>query len=181
MMSSDEPTIKQPSGATNPGLGEILLSGAGDKDATARVIAKWLDELIQIPGTNFRIGLEPIMAFVPGIGEFFASSISLVTVVEAVRNGVSPAVVGRMGLNMGLNALLGLIPGVGPAISAFFKSNTRNLMLLRRWQEGESRQLKKSSRWMLLAIVGALFLLFAGMIAAWCFYLWSMYRLVFGG
>jgi hypothetical protein len=169
-----------PSTSNDPGLGEVMDATGTDKDATARIIAKWLDELIRIPGTNFRIGLEPIMAFFPGIGEFLASSVSLVTVAESVRQGVSPSIVARMGLNMGFNALLGIIPGVGPALSAFFKSNTRNLMLLRRWQEGESVGLKKSSRWMLGLAVGFVFALFSVVLLAWAFYWWGMYQLVKG-
>ena len=162
------------------GLGEVIDHSANDKDATARIIAKWLDELIRIPGTNFRIGLEPIMAFFPGVGEVLASSVSLVTIVESVRQGVSPSVVARMGLNMVFNAMLGIIPGVGPALSAFFKSNTRNLMLLRRWQEGEGTQLRKGSRWLLGVAVGAVFLVFAVLMLLWALYWWSIFQVVKG-
>ncbi|MBL9115488.1 MAG: DUF4112 domain-containing protein [Verrucomicrobiaceae bacterium] len=163
-----------------PGMGEVIDLTANDKDATARIIAKWLDELIRIPGTNFRIGLEPIMAFFPGVGEVLASSVSLVTVVESVRQGVSPSIVARMGLNMGFNALLGIIPGIGPALSAFFKSNTRNLMLLRRWQEGEGNQLRKGSRWVLSLVVGAVFVVFAALMMLWALYWWSIFQIVKG-
>ncbi len=166
--------------AEDLGVWEVLQKGGSEKEATARIIAKWLDELIRIPGTNFRIGLEPIMALFPGIGEFLASSLSVVTIMEAVRNGVAPSVVGRMGLNMGFNAILGLIPGVGPALSALFKSNTRNLALLRRWQEGEDRALKKGSRTLLYVVVAAVFLLLSAGMIAWAAYLYAWFSLVRG-
>jgi hypothetical protein len=166
--------------AVDLGVWEVLQKGGSDKDATARIIAKWMDELICIPGTNFRIGLEPIMAFFPGIGEFFASSLSVVTIVESVRNGVAPSVIGRMGLNMGFNALLGIIPGAGPALSALFKSNTRNLILLRRWQEGEGKELKKGSRLLLYLVVGGVFLIFSALMIAWAFYLYTVISVIRG-
>ena len=170
------PAIEEPM----PGVGEVMKTAQSDRDATARIIAKWLDELIPIPGTNFRIGLEPIMALFPGVGEFLASSVSLVTIVEAVRTGVSPSVVGRMGVNMIVNALIGLIPGAGAPLSAFFKSNSRNLMLLRRWQEGEKQELKKGSRWILGGIVFAVFSVFALLMIVWAFYFWTLFKLFTG-
>jgi hypothetical protein len=146
-----------------------------EKEVTARIISKWMDELIRVPGTNFRIGLDPIMSFVPGIGDFLASSLGLVTVIESVRIGVAPSVIGRMGLNMATNALIGIVPIIGPVFSAFFKSNTRNLQLLRRWQEGEAGQVKKSSRMMMGIVVGLLFLLFSIVLVGWSFILWSLW------
>lgn len=152
-----------------------------EREATAKIVARWLDELIRIPGTNFRIGLDPIVAFVPGIGDFLASSVSLVTIIESVRTGVAPSVVGRMGLNMFANALLGIIPVVGPAFSAFFKSNTRNLQLLRRWQEGDAHEVRKGSRWLMGIMVGLAFVLFASVMIGWSFLFWSLWKSVRGG
>lgn len=151
-----------------------------EREATAKIVARWLDELIRIPGTNFRIGLDPIISFVPGIGDFLASSVSLVTIIESVRTGVSPSVVGRMGLNMLANALLGIIPVAGPAMSAFFKSNTRNLQLLRRWQEGDAHEVRKGSRWIMSIVVGLAFILFATVLIGWSFLFWSLWKGVRG-
>ena len=58
-----------------------------ERNATAQIIAHWLDDFIKIPGTTFRIGLDPIMSLVPGVGDFLASSVSLVTIIESVRTG----------------------------------------------------------------------------------------------
>jgi len=151
-----------------------------EREVTARIISKWLDELIRIPGTNFRIGLDPIMAFVPGIGDFLASSLGLVTVIESVRTGVAPSVVGRMGLNMLINALIGIVPFIGPAFSAFFKSNTRNLQLLRRWQEGEAHEVRRGSRLMMGIVVGLAFLIFGTVLIGWSFILWSFWKTLHG-
>src|SRR3954467_9190160 len=66
----------------------------------ARIVALWMDELIRIPGTNIRIGLDPIIGLFPGVGDFLASSVGLVTVAEGVRTGVPVPVLFRMAFNV---------------------------------------------------------------------------------
>ncbi len=145
------------------------------KHALAKIVAHWLDELIRLPGTKLRVGLEPIMAILPGIGEFLASSVSLATIVASIRAGVSATVVGRMGLNMMFNALLGIIPGIGPGLSAFFKSNSRNLQLLQRWQEGQGAELTKQSRWLIYGVLAVILGFFALMVVVWVYYVWTIW------
>lgn len=148
------------------------------RNETSRILAWWLDEFIRIPGTKFRIGLDPIIAFVPFVGDFLASSAGVVILIEAARNGVSIPVLARMGLNMLVNTFLDLLPGVGPFLSAFFKSNTRNLHLLHRWQSGQQTAVKRGT-WQLLLFVAFLGLLGVALwIALWMLYI-SMFLKLF--
>ena len=148
-----------------------------EKHATARIIARWLDELFPIPGTTFRIGLDPIISLIPGVGDIISSSVSFVVVLEAVRIGVSLSVILRMAFNMIVNALLDMIPGAGPAASIFFKSNSRNLELLHRWQAGQHKEVRHGSRLLLTFIVCACFLVLISLMAVWAFYAWTFARL----
>ncbi|MDB6140488.1 MAG: hypothetical protein JWO94_3560 [Verrucomicrobiaceae bacterium] len=150
---------------------------ASEKHATARIIARWLDELFPIPGTTFRVGLDPIISLVPGVGDIISSSVSFVVMLEAVRTGVSLSVIMRMAFNMIVNALLDMIPGAGPAASIFFKSNSRNLELLRRWQAGQHREVRRGSRLLLTLIVCLCFLVLMALMAVWAFYAWTFARL----
>jgi hypothetical protein len=152
----------------------------GERQATAKIIARWLDDLLRVPGTNFKIGLDPLLAFIPGIGDFLSSSVSAVVILEAVRKGVSLSVILRMGLNVLVNALFDAIPGAGPFLSAFFKSNSRNLQLLQRWQEGGQREVRRSSRQVLLAVVGIISLCVLISLLGWMFYFWLLLKLVHG-
>ena len=150
---------------------------AGVKNETSRIIAYWLDEFIRIPGTKFRIGLDPIIAFVPFIGDFLASSAGVVILVEAARNGVSIPVLARMGVNMLINTFFDVLPGIGPFLSAFFKSNTRNLHLLHRWQAGHQAAVKRGT-WRLfgfVALLGALGI--ALWVGLWMFYISILMKL----
>jgi len=134
-----------------------------DDHEVARIMARWMDNLILIPGTKFRIGLDPILALFPGIGDFLASSAGLVVLLEGVRSRVSFFVLAHMGLNMLFNAVLNLIPGIGAVGSAVFKSNARNLNLLRRWQAGQTRQVRRGS----LAVLLSLVLLLVAVVMVW--------------
>jgi hypothetical protein len=163
-----------PKKAAKPGVGEAL--ELKDKEITARIISKWLDELFRIPGTDFKIGLDPIIDFVPGIGDFLSSSVSLVVIIEAVRTRVSPSVVLRMVGNMCTNALIGAVPGIGPVFSAFFKSNKRNLGLLTKWHEGNQHEIQTKSRWFVLAWVGLIFLALSAVLLIWGFYIWGLWQ-----
>jgi hypothetical protein len=165
----------QPDAAQMPGVGETL--ELKDKDVTARIIARWLDELFCIPGTNFKIGLDPIIDFVPGIGDFLSSSVSLVVIIEAVRTHVSPSVVMRMMGNMVMNAIGGALPGVGPVFSAFFKSNKRNLELLNQWHAGHQHEIQTKSRSYMIFAVLLIFLALGTVLLIWAFYLWGLWAL----
>ena len=147
------------------------------KDETSRILAYWLDEFIRIPGTKIRIGLDPIISFVPVIGDFLASSAGVIILIESARNGVSIPVLARMGINLLINTFFDALPGIGPFISAFFKSNTRNLHLLHQWQAGNQAAVKRGT-WRLfgfVALLGALGI--ALWVALWMFYISLLMKL----
>lgn len=154
-----------------PGLG----TGRGHDAAVseiARLLARWLDETLRIPGTNFRIGLDPILALIPGIGDFLASGSGMIILLEAVRSGVSLAVLLRMAGNMLFNTFLDVVPIVGPVASAFFKSNSRNVRLLQRWQAGQQHAVRKSTLRLFAALAVVAMVMMGLLIGLWMFYFW---------
>ena len=98
-------------------------------------IFKWvallMDRLIRIPGLKKRLGLNPILDLVPGIGDIAAAFISVSVLIYGVRRGVPKVLLGRMALNVLINELVGIIPVVGSAFAFWFTANTRNYDLLR--------------------------------------------------
>ena len=135
----------------------------------ARFLAKWLDDFLRIPGTDFKIGLDPLLAIFPGIGSALSSAGGFVILIEAIRSHVSPSVLARMGGNMLLNSLLDSLPAIGPIASAFFKSNLRNLTLLQTWQSGRQEEVRRSTLRLWLALSLLLFLfgfMILGLLAA---------------
>jgi hypothetical protein len=135
--------------------------------------AGWL----RIPGTDFKIGLDPVLSLIPGFGSTIASGGGLIILIEAVRSQVSVPVLLRMAANMLLNTLFDYFPAVGPVASAFFKSNSRNLKLLTDWQAGQHDIIKRST-WRLFGVLGLIMLTLGAMLfGLFILYVWLLTRL----
>jgi hypothetical protein len=94
-----------------------------------RTVARIFDDLFEIPGTGFRIGLDPILGAVPVVGDALSAGLSLYVVLESARLGVSFTTLLRMLANVTLDAAVGSIPVVGSVFDAVWKANKRNLEL----------------------------------------------------
>jgi hypothetical protein len=120
---------------------------------------KWLalimDEIIRVPGTNFRFGLDPLIGLIPGIGDTSSALVSAVALIQAVRLGVPKVLIARMAMNILVNEAVGVIPVIGDAFSFWFKSNTRNYEILRHHRLGSSPP--RATDW--LFVVGILVVL----------------------
>lgn len=95
-------------------------------------LADLLDRSIRIPGTDYRIGLDPLIGLIPGIGDVIAAVMGVVIVWLAARAGVPRITLTRMGMNVLTNGLIGIVPGLSDLFSAWFKSNVRNVEVMRR-------------------------------------------------
>ncbi|AKS40500.1 DUF4112 domain-containing protein [Wenzhouxiangella marina] len=91
----------------------------------------WTDSQFGIPFTRFRIGIGPLIAMVPVIGDVADLLLSLFVLNEARRIGAGKAVIGRMLINLAIDFFGGLLPVVGDVFDMAFKANTRNTELLR--------------------------------------------------
>jgi len=98
-------------------------------------VPEWARRLsaLRIPGTQLRIGLDPILgALLPELGDALTAVLSLSLVMVAFRQRVPKWVLARMLVNIALDAVLGAIPFVGDAFDFAFKANERNLALIER-------------------------------------------------
>lgn len=95
-------------------------------------MAHWLDEAYRIPGTNFRIGWDTIIGLVPGVGDALTAVMSAWLINEARLLGVSRWTLLRMIGNIGIDSVVGAVPLVGDVFDATFKSNRKNMKLLKK-------------------------------------------------
>ena len=95
-------------------------------------LERLLEGLFVIPGLNRRIGLDVILDVLPVAGDTIGALLGAYMVWEARNLGMSKLQVARMLGNVGADWLLGLIPLVGAIPDLFFRSNTRNLRIIRR-------------------------------------------------
>jgi hypothetical protein len=99
-------------------------------------LAKFLDNAIAIPGTSHRVGFDAVIGLVPGVGDLITTALGGIIIVEAVRVKAPGSMVAKMVGNVLLDGLMGAVPGLGDVVDIFFRSNTRNLALLREHLKG---------------------------------------------
>jgi hypothetical protein len=93
--------------------------------------AELLDSQFRLPGTNVRLGLDPLLGLIPGIGDAATALISLGVVNEARRIGASNRALARMLVNIGVDSIVGTVPLVGDIFDVGYRANRRNVELLR--------------------------------------------------
>lgn len=91
-----------------------------------------LERALPIPGTDKRIGLDALLSFVPGVGSTVGAGLGAYLVWEGRNLGMNKWQIARMGKNIGFDWLLGLIPFVGVIPDFFFRSNSRNLRIIKK-------------------------------------------------
>jgi hypothetical protein len=101
-----------------------------DKLRRIRKIAKLLDTAIGIPGTKFRIGLDPILGLIPGGGDLVGAIISAYMIYLATSFGLEKSKITQMIKNIALETTVGFVPIVGDIFDVYFKANIRNLDIL---------------------------------------------------
>src|SRR3954468_12013783 len=123
-------------------------------------LAKLMDNQFRIPGTNFRFGLDALIGLIPGAGDLTTFGISGVMVFIMAQNGASGAVLARMILNVLIDTLIGAIPLIGDLFDFGFKSNTKNIRLMKEhYLEGRHQ----GGAWKVILPVMLIFIaLFAG-------------------
>jgi hypothetical protein len=118
-----------------------------DPDRSVSKLRQWaehlvtlLDDRFRIPGTDFRFGLDPIIGILfPGVGDAVTGAGSVGLMALALRRGVPRVVLFRMILNILVDVVAGSLPIVGDIFDAAYKSNRRNLELIREHETTGSR------------------------------------------
>jgi hypothetical protein len=92
-----------------------------------------LERIFVIPGINRPIGLDAIVGLIPVVGDLVTTAMGAWLVWEARNLGMSKFHLARMAGNIGIDTVIGAIPLVGDLFDFAFRSNSRNLKILKRW------------------------------------------------
>lgn len=111
-----------------------------DRMAQLDALATLMDTAFVIPGTNFRFGIDALIGLVPGIGDVITTAMSAWMIQQARQLGAPKHLIARMIGNTAIDGLIGIVPFLGDAFDAAFKSNRRNMKLLRDWMEREEQR-----------------------------------------
>ncbi|MBD1999688.1 DUF4112 domain-containing protein [Leptolyngbya sp. FACHB-541] len=119
-----------------------------------RQLSHVLDNAIPIPGTGYRIGLDPLLGLLPGAGDTVAGALSAYIVVEAARMGVPREILLRMASNIVLEVVLGSVPMLGDVFDATWKANARNIALLETHVDMPQPSRGSDRKFLILLILG---------------------------
>ncbi len=150
---------KQPTSLATPRAGDAR---AIEIEESLERLGWLMDDMIRLPVIGWRIGLDPLVGLIPGFGDTATSLVSFYILAAAVRYRVPKVTLLRMGMNLGIDYLVGSLPFVGDLFDAWWKSNQRNVDLLRKRatvSEEDARQ-GKISDWL---FVGLIIVLLAGL------------------
>ena len=94
---------------------------------------KLLERAFTVPGTNYRVGADAVVGLVPVVGDVITAAMGAWLVWEARNLGMSKFHLARMIGNVGFDTAIGAIPLAGDLFDLAFRSNSRNLRIVKRW------------------------------------------------
>lgn len=115
-------------------IGLALPTGTDAASVRARVTAmeKLLERSFMLPGINTPVGLDALIGLVPVLGDIVTTALGAYIVWEARNLGMSKWTLMRMGANVLFDTAIGAVPVVGDAADFLFRSNSRNLRIIRK-------------------------------------------------
>ncbi len=136
----------------------------GSPARISRTFAWFLDDLIGVPGTRIRFGVDPILSLVPFAGTAVGAVMGSVILVDAVRLRAPVTVLVRMVGNYVIDWLLGLLPFLGAFLDAAYRSNHKNFKLLER-TIADREQVRGTTFWYWISILAMVVLVIAVVLA----------------
>lgn len=142
-----------------------------------RWVAFFMDNLLRVPGTKVRFGLNPLLDFIPAVGDISAAFVSTSVLLYALRHGIPKMLLARMATNVLINEIVGAIPLVGSAFAFWFRANHRNYELLRA-HAGAPRERRRSDTIFVATILIVLFVIIAAGFLISILFVQSLFRLL---
>jgi Domain of unknown function (DUF4112) len=146
-------------------LERVRVSQSSNVEKSIERLGWLMDDLFRVPGLGWRFGLDALIGLIPGIGDTTTSLVSFYILASAVRYRVPKITLLRMGLNIGIDYAVGSLPVVGDLADAWWKSNQKNVELLKQRATVSAAEARKGriSDWL---FVGGIILFLIGLAIA---------------
>lgn len=131
-----------------------------------RTLVRVLDDVVTIPGTNFRFGLDALLGLIPGVGDVTGGVMSGMVILAASRAGAPRSVIARMVANAGIDMVVGTVPLLGDLFDMGWKANRKNLDLLDRYLERPTETKRASAGFVVGALIVVLLLVAGSVLIA---------------
>ena len=145
-----------------------LTAGQEQRLKALKHMSRLLDSAFVLPGTEIRIGLDPILGLVPGLGDLVSPLFAIAMLWQGRDLGIPRVVQFRMIFNVAIDALVGMLPIAGDIFDFAWKANDRNYALLERHAYEHRRP--TAGDWLFVAGLIALLLVIAAvpfLLAGW--------------
>jgi hypothetical protein len=160
---------------------EVLPPEEKQKRAAVEPVFRWvallMDNLLRIPGTKVRFGLNPLIDLIPAVGDISAAFVSTSVLLYALRHGIPKMLLARMATNVLLNEIVGAIPIVGSAFAFWFRANHRNYEMLRT-HAGAPRERRRSDTVFVVSVLVVLFLIIGAGFVISILFVQSLFRML---
>jgi hypothetical protein len=150
---------------SRPLTGELLPPERTTVDPLLEQISEWMDSKFEIPGLRWRFGLDALLGLVPGIGDTVTFAVSCYIIWAAAQHGASAITIARMGMNVGVDLAIGSIPLIGDVFDVAWKSNVRNVELLRRTLNVPAHARRRAEWFDWLVVIGGTAVLFVALVS----------------
>ena len=130
-------------------------------------LAQLWDSAIRIPGTQVRVGLDPLVGLVPGLGDAAGALVAAYIVLEAARFDVPGATLLRMLANVAIDALVGTVPVLGDIFDVAWRANLKNVALIEHHLADPHGARRASRVWIVVVIAVLVLLALLGVAAGW--------------
>jgi hypothetical protein len=143
-----------------------------------------MDDLFRVPVLGWRFGLDALVGLIPGFGDTATSLVSFYILAAAVRYRVPKITLLRMGMNIGIDYVVGSLPLVGDVADAWWKSNHMNLDLLKKRATVSTEEARsgKVSDWLFVGgIILGLIALAVGSASVSLYLLFRLTQILAGG
>jgi hypothetical protein len=142
-----------------------IAKASTSKEATLkriRTLTRVTDGIIPIPGTNRKVGVDPIIGLITGSGDSLGFIMSAYILLESLRFKLPKETLVRMLSNVAIDAVVGAVPFFGDIFDFIWPANSKNLKLLESHLENPLPQQAADRQFVLLILLGlAVILAFA--------------------
>ena len=144
-----------------------------------RQLSDLLDNAVAIPGTNYRVGIDPLLGLLPGGGDTLGAILSAYIVLQAAQLGAPRPTLVRMVWNILLDSLVGTIPLLGDFVDVAWKANTKNMALLEAHMRSPYNR-QKTDTWFVYLLLGGVILIAIAISFTGVFILTQLFKLATG-
>jgi Domain of unknown function (DUF4112) len=171
--------LSSPEGPQRRSVERVVRPTRPQIERELEVLVQVMDNQFVIPGLGWRFGMNAIIDLVPGIGDIATSLVAVYVLISAVRYRVPKITLLRMGVNVGIYFVGGMVPWLGDLFDAWWKPNVRNLRLLQSRATVSAAEAHKGrlSDWLFVGlIVLTLLALLFGSLAVSAFIVWYIFH-----